>query len=74
MSNDLSEKHTMIMSASNSHDNGQEQGQNCCSKFGDQIIMTNLDILDDQSLIEIRASKTLADELKLMQVKLVVPQ
>ncbi len=41
---------------------------------GDQIIMTNLDILDDQSLIEIRASKTLADELKLMQVKLVVPQ
>ena len=41
---------------------------------GDQIILTNLDILEDRSKVDVQQSKKLADELALMQVPLVVPR
>ncbi len=40
---------------------------------GDEIILTNLDILEDQAKVTVQEKRTLADELDLMQVPLVVP-
>ncbi len=42
-------------------------------KPGERIIMTNLDILSENSQIEIQNQKQLADELKLLQAPLIVP-
>jgi len=40
---------------------------------GDQIILTNLDILDDRALVDVQQTRTLADELELIEVPLVIP-
>ena len=41
---------------------------------GDQVILTNLDILDDRAKVDVQQIRTLADELELMEVPLVVPK